>query len=226
MRAVIFVSVILAVAASAAGAQATPDKLAKGGGVTVKGWQGRIDPSAEKEGKKITDATFAQVGGAIHVTSGPPAIYWSASNKAGGSYTAKAAFTQTKAADHASAYGVFIGGTGLAGPRQNYLYCLITGTGAYLVKHRVGNEVHDLAARTEHEAIKRVDAAGTVTNEVAWQVTPERTSCVVNGKEVWGYASKGLIGEGKLETLDGIAGIRVNHDLAVRVSGFGITRHK
>jgi len=225
MRAVILVSVILAAAASTAGGQATPDKLAKGAGVTVKGWQGRVDPSAEKEGQKITDATFALVRGAIRVTSGPPAIYWNPSNKARGRYAARASFTQTKVTEHSSAYGLFIGGTDLAGPRQNYLYCLITGTGAYLVKHRVGNEVHDLAARTEHAAITRADAAGTVTNEVAWDVTAERTSCLVNGQEVWGYASKGLIGEGKLETLDGIAGIRVNHDLDVHVSGFAVTRH-
>lgn len=224
MRGVIFAAVIIAAAASVAGAQGNPAKLGKGGGVTVKGWHGRIDPSAEKEGRKITEASFAPVGGGIHVNSGPPAIYWSPTNKTSGSYTAKATFAQTKATAHASAYGIFIGGTDLAGPRQNYLYCLVTGAGTYQVKHRIGNEVHDLAARTEHAAIRKTDAAGTATNEVAWKVTPERTSCLVNGKEVWGYASKGLLGPGKLETLDGIAGLRVTHDLDVHVSGFAVTQ--
>ncbi len=222
MRGVIYGVVIFAAAASIAGAQGHPHKPVKGAGVTVKGWQGRIDPSAEREGSKLTDATFAPSSGGIHVISGPPAIYWSPSNKASGSYTARATFAQTNATAHASAYGVFIGGTGLAGPRQNYLYCLVTGAGTFQVKHRVGNEVHDLAARTEHAAIRNTDAGGRATNEVAWKVTPERTSCLVNGTEVWGYASKNLLGPGKLETLDGIAGLRITHDLDVHVSGFAV----
>jgi hypothetical protein len=224
MRAVRFAMIMVAASASIAGAQHNPDKPGKGGGITVKGWHGRIDPSAEKEGRKLSDATFAPVAGGIHVNSGPPAIYWSPSNKASGSYTAKATFAQTNATAHASAYGIFIGGTDLSGPRQNYLYCLVTGAGTFQVKHRIGNEVHDLAARTGHAAIKKTDASGSATNEVAWKVTPERTACLVNGTEVWGYASKGLLGPGKLETLDGIAGLRITHDLDVQVTGFAVTR--
>jgi hypothetical protein len=222
MRGVSYGLVILAAATSFAGAQGNPGKQVKGGGVTVKGWQGRIDPSAEKEGRKLTDGTFAPSGGGIQVVSGPPAIYWSPSNKASGSYTASAMFAQTNATAHASAYGVFIGGTDLAGPRQNYLYCLVTGAGTFQVKHRIGNEVHDLAARTEHSAIHKTDAAGRANNEVRWKVTPERTSCLVNGVEVWGYASKNLLGPGKLETLDGVAGLRITHDLTLHVSGFAV----
>lgn len=222
MRGVSYGVVMLVAAMSIAGAQGNPDKPVKGGGVTVKGWHGRIDPSAEKEGRKLSDATFAPSAGGIQVISGPPAIYWNPSNKANGSYTATAMFAQVNATAHASAYGVFIGGTDLAGPRQNYLYCLVTGAGTYQVKHRVGNEVHDLAARTEHAAIRKTDAGGRATNEVAWKVTPERTSCLVNGTEVWGYASKNLLGPGKLETLDGIAGLRITHDLKLHVSGFAV----
>ena len=222
MRGVSYGVVILVLAAATAGAQGNPDKPVKGGGVTVKGWHGRIDPSAEKEGRKLTDATFAPFDGGIRVISGPPAIYWSPTNKASGSYTAMANFAQTNATAHASAYGVFIGGTDLAGPRQNYLYCLVTAAGTYQVKHRIGNEVHDLAARTDHAAIRKSDAGGRATNQVAWKVTPERTSCLVNGTEVWGYASKNLLGPGKLETLDGIAGLRITHDLNVHVSGFAV----
>ncbi len=213
-----------AVASSIVTAQGDPDKLVKDGGVTVKGWHGRLDPSAEAEGKKITDAAFLPMSDGMHVTSGPAAIYWSNDNRAKGSYTAKATFTQTKAPMHLEFYGMFIGGTDLQGAKPNYLYCLVTGAGVFLVKHRVGGEVHDLAARTEHAAIIKGDAKGQATNEIAWDVTPERTSCVVNGKEVWSYASKDLIGPGKLETLDGIAGIRVNHNLDVHVSGFAVTK--
>ena len=225
MRGILIASWLLAISGSVGGAQGGPDradKPVKDGGVTVKGWQGRIDPSAEKAGKKLSDAALSPMGDGMHATSGPAAIYWNNANRGKGTYTAKATFTQTKAPARLEFYGMFIGGTDLRGDKQNYLYCLVTGAGVFLVKHRVGGEVHDLAARTEHAAINRANAAGTATNEVAWQVTPERTSCLVNGKEVWGYASKDLIGPGKLETLDGIAGIRVNHDLDVHVAGFDL----
>ena len=69
-----------------------------------------------------------------------------------------------------------------------------------------------------------MDASGKATNQVGWKVTKERTSCVVNGTEVWGYASPSLVGEGKLESLDGVVGIRVNHNLEVQVSGFAVSK--
>lgn len=197
-----------------------------GGGVTVRGWRGRVDPSVERQGHKLDEVSFADADAdsAWRVSSGPAAIYWSPSNRASGTYTVAASFTQTKATEHPEFYGIFIGGTDLGGTSMNYLYCLVSGTGVFLVKHRIGDEIHDLAARTQHASIVRVDASGRATNEVGWRVTPERTSCVVNGKEVWGYASSNLIGPGKLETLNGIAGIRVNHHLDLEIRGFGIEK--
>lgn len=201
-----------------------PDKLVKDGGVQVPGWTGRLDPAAEKRGAKITDARLWSMGPGMHVTAGPPAIYWNPTNTATGTYTAKATFAQTKAPEHAEYYGMFIGGTNLDKPGQNYLYCAISGNGTFVVKHRLGDEVHELAGRTAHAAIRQADAAGKASNEVAWKVTPERTSCLVNGTEVWGYASKDLVGPGKLESTDGIAGIRVNHNLDVHIGGFGLAK--
>ncbi|MGQ0649387.1 MAG: hypothetical protein ACT4P7_17680 [Gemmatimonadaceae bacterium] len=213
---------VLAVPVVAGAQSGDPDKLVKDGGVLVAGWTGRLDPQAEKRGAKITDAKFWSMGPGIHVTAGPPAIYWNPSNRGLGDYVAKATFAQTKATEHAEYYGLFIGGTNLSGPMQNYLYCAIAGNGTFVVKHRIGDEVHELAGRTANAALKQVDATGKASNEIAWRVTKDRTSCLVNGTEVWGYASKDLIGPGKLESTDGIAGIRVNHNLDVHISGFGV----
>jgi hypothetical protein len=199
-----------------------PDKLVKDGGVLVKGWSGRVDPQAVKRGSKITDAKFADLAGGWRVTAGPAAIYWNGANVGSGAYTATATFVQVKPTEHAEYYGLFIGGSKLDGAKQNYLYCAIAGNGTFTVKHRVGDEVHELAGRTANPAIKAVDASGKATNQVGWKVTKDRTSCLVNGTEVWVYASPSLVGEGKLESLDGIVGIRVNHNLEVQVSGFSI----
>jgi hypothetical protein len=202
-----------------------PDKLVKDGGVQVAGWSGRLDPQAEKRGARMTDAKFWSMGPGMHVTAGPPAIYWNPANRGTGAYTAKATFAQTKAPEHAEYYGLFIGGSNLDKPTQNYLYCAISGNGTFVVKHRHGDEVHELAGRTANTAIKPADAAGKASNEIAWKVTPERTSCLVNGTEVWGYASKDLVGEGKLQSTDGIAGIRVNHNLDVHIAGFTVAKN-
>jgi hypothetical protein len=224
MRRLLIISLLLSVSGSAGAQAAGADQGKPDGGVTVKGWQGRIDPGAVKEGMKLADLRFAPMGDGMHVTTGPAAIFWSPSSKGEGSYTVTASFTQTKAPEHAEFYGVFMGGSDLEKESQNYLYCLVSGTGVFLVKHRYGNEMHDLQARTVHAAITKADAAGKATNAVAWRVTPERTSCLINGKEVWGYASKDLLGPGKLVSTDGIAGIRVNHNLDVHVSGFAIAK--
>lgn len=207
----------------ALGAQASdPDKLVKDGGVMVPGWSGRLDPAAEKRGAKITDARFFPAGDGMHVTAGPPAIYWLPANKGTGAYSVKATFTQTKAPAHAEYYGLFMGGTQLDKEDQNYLYCVLSGDGTFTVKHRYGGEVHELAGRTANPAIRKANAEGQATNEVAFKVTGARTSCLINGTEVWGYASKDLVGPGKLVSTDGVVGIRVNHNLDIHIAGFAL----
>ncbi|MCC6316334.1 MAG: hypothetical protein IT361_01490 [Gemmatimonadaceae bacterium] len=206
------------------GQASDPDRLVKNGGVLVKGWTGRVDPQAEKGGARLTDARFSDLAGGWLVVAGPPAIYWNPANAAAGDYTASARFNQETPTEHAEYYGLFIGGSQLDRPRQNYLYCAIAGNGTFTVKHRLGDEVHELAGRTAHSAIRKVGPSGKASNEVAWRVTGARTSCLVNGTEVWGYGSASLVGEGKLESLNGIVGLRVNHNLDVHVTGFAIKR--
>ena len=48
-----------------------------------------------------------------------------------------------------------------------------------------------------------------MTQEVAWVVTPEKAECKINGAVVASFPKAELVGAGKLESLDGIAGIRV-----------------
>ena len=198
-----------------------PDKNVKDGGVLVKGWTGRTDKSTQE----LSSAKFAPMGGGFHVTSGPPAIYWSPENKASGSYTVKASFTQTKAPAHPEAYGVFMGGTKLDTDGQNYLYCVVFGNGMYSVKHRYGSEVHTLVERKASDAINKADASGKATNEVGFTVTDDKVSCVINGTAVESFDKSDVLGDGKLESTDGMYGIRVNHNLDVHVAGFAMTKN-
>ena len=198
-----------------------PDKNVKDGGVLVKGWTGRTDKPATQD---INNAKFAAMGGAFHVTAGPPAVYWNPANVARGSYTVKASFTQTKAPMHPEAYGLFIGGSKLGTDDQNYLYCAVFGTGIFSIKHRYGNEVHTLVERKASDAIKKADESGKATNEIAWIVDGDKVACAINGTEVQSFPKADVLGAGKLESTDGVYGIRVNHNLDVHIAGFGMTK--
>src|SRR5256714_13179025 len=42
-----------------------------GGGVSVNGWSGQIDPGEARRGQVLSNAKLAQEGNALHVTTGP-----------------------------------------------------------------------------------------------------------------------------------------------------------
>jgi hypothetical protein len=191
-------------------------------GVQAKGWSGRIDAKAERGGRKLADARVWDEGETLHIVGSPPAIYWRASSRAKGTYDVQATFTQPATGLRTDAFGIFIGGTNLNGRQPNYLYCLVSGDGTFQVLHALGEEAHSLAGRTSSAAIRRVGGAAGIANEVSWRVTGDRITCAVNGSEVWSYGRASVIGPGKLETLDGITGLRLETNLAMRVSGFTV----
>jgi hypothetical protein len=192
-----------------------PDKKVADGGVKVSGWQARLD----KPDAKIEDLKFVAMGPGFHVTSGPAAIYFNPANAASGNYTAKASLTQTKATPHREAYGIFVAGDDLTDASQNYLYFVVAGTGEYTIKHRAGAAVHTVVDWTKHEAIKAVDASGKATNEVAIEVGASEVRFLVNGSEVHKAARSGM-----LRAADGVAGLRVNHNLDVHVGSFSVAK--
>ena len=63
-----------------------------------------------------------------------------------------------------------------------------------------------------------------MTQEVAWVVTADKAECKINGTVVGSYPKADLVGAGKLESLDGIAGIRIAHNVDVNVTGFKVTK--
>ena len=104
----------------------------------------------------------------------------------------------------------------------NYLYCAVYGDGAYTVRHRFGGELHTLVERRASGAVRRADASGKASNAIGWMVDEGNVSCVINGTTVSTFPRSLLIGPGKLESTDGIVGLHVDRDVAVRISGFGV----
>lgn len=219
----------LVAAASPLGAQAA-QQAAKdndpthkvAGGISAAGWQGRIDPQAERRGMKLDDAKFASMGSGYHVTSGPAAIYWNPKDVARGSYTVSASFTQTKAPMHPEAYGLFIGGSNLSDSTQSYVYFETRGDGKYLINHRAGNDVHKIVDWTETDATNKQDAAGKSTNELAIRVRPDSVDFLANGKVVKAFSKA----EMHNFAAEGQTGIRVNHNLDVHIGKFEVKHGK
>jgi hypothetical protein len=215
------VLVMLALATGVAAGQADPDKATGGGGIQVKGWQGRTDRAEQK----ITDVKFVQMGTGYHLTSGPHAIVWSNDAKASGSYTVKARLTKTpkSTSTHEESYGVFIGGSDLNGPKQNYLYCVVFGTGNVMVRHRDGGDTHTLLGKTANPSVAKMGAQGA-TDEITMWVRGGRVGCSVNGTEVFSAAAADMIGPGKLVSTDGVFGIRASHNLDLHIEGPTVTK--
>ncbi|MDQ3070645.1 MAG: hypothetical protein M3R55_13070 [Acidobacteriota bacterium] len=197
------------------------DRKIAGGGIAVKGWHGKIDAAATKQGKSINDSKFADSGKDLHLTIGPAAFYWNPANTARGDYTVGATFKETKPdTNHPHPYGVFIGGKDLETDAPNLVYCMAYSNGTYLVRGFSGGKVVNFG-RGPHAAVGKPVADGSVTQTIAWAIKDGTASCTINGQAVGTYDKAALIGADKLASTDGIYGIRVSHNLDVIVSGFG-----
>jgi hypothetical protein len=219
MRKVILAAALLAAAVPMAGVAAQerdPDIKVANGGRLPAGWSVRLD----RANAKIEDLKFVAMGKGYHVTAGPAAIYWNPKNVMRGNYTVRGTFTQTKAPTHPEAYGLFIGGKNLDKPTQNYLYFLVRQDGKYLVNHRGGAEIHKLVDWTDDAAVKKANEAGKATNALEIVVGTDSVRFRANGQQVASLARATI--EQTME-LNGVAGIRVNHNLDVHVDGFEVT---
>ena len=207
-------AVALAVAAVAA---QDPDRKVAGGGITAKGWMGKVDPG--KAGGSINDSKFMQMGSDYHVAAGPAAVYWNPTHTAKGDFMVKATFKEAKmTAAHPHPYGLFIGGSKLDTDTPTLLYCVAYGNGNYLVRGFSDGKVFT-AARGTSEAVNKAGAEGGVTQEIAWSVKGDKAECMVNGKSVASLAKADIVGPGKLASTDGVYGLRIAHNVDVVVSG-------
>lgn len=222
--AVVFTAALFVSAPAAA--QEDPDRKVAGGGIKVSGWQGKIDPAAEKKGMTINDSAFTQEGSDLHLKVGPAAVYWNPAHTASGDYTVKATFREPKVTEgHPHPAGVFIGGHDLGTDKQSLLYCVAYGDGTFLIRGFNGADVTTVSKRQPHAAVHKAGADGSVTNEVAWSVKGDRAECLINGQSVASFAKSEIVGPGKLQSTDGIYGLRVSHNLDVVVSGLGVTKN-
>jgi hypothetical protein len=191
-----------------------PDNVVKGATGMPAGWVARLD----RANANAANVKFVTMGSGYHATLGPAGIFYYPAHTATGSYTAKATFSQTKAATHPEAYGLFVGGRNLNAANQEYLYFIVRQDGKYMVKHRAGSEVHTIADWTDHPAINKMDAQGKATNALAIRSTADSIVYLVNGRQVYGQDRT----HAGADATNGQVGLRVNHNLDVHIADFAI----
>ena len=174
-----------------------------------EGWQVRLDRPGSTDG-----IHFMSMEGHLHAVLGPAGIFYQPESTATGAFTAQGTFTLNKPSAHPEAFGLFLGGRNLEADNQDYMYFLVRQDGKYMVKHRAGNETHTLIDWTEHAAVQRPGADGKATNTLAVQSHPGGLRLLVNGTEV-GTLPRGV-------NTDGVYGLRLNHNLDVVITEFGI----
>jgi hypothetical protein len=208
-------------------AQADPDRVVPGGGIFVQGWTGKIDAGSVQQGRMINDAKLAQEGNALHVTTGPATTYWNPANTATGNYTVKATFLEPKFMawnNHPHSYGIFIGGHNLGTDEMSLVYCVAYGDGKALVRG-FGPAVFTLLRPTPQASVhKAADVGQPVTQEIEWRVKDGRAECAINGTVVAGYDNAQLVGAGKLQSTDGVYGLRFTHNVEAVITGFSMSK--
>ena len=200
-----------------------------GGGITVPGWEGKVDDGAAKAGQTVKDAKLAPEDKGMRVTTGPAVTYWNAKNVAKGDYTVSATFYEPKFMnlnDHPHPYGIVIGGNDLGTDQQSLLYCAAYGNGTFIVRG-FGPAPFQLGGKrpTPSDAVHKAAGVGQpVTQEIAMSVKGDKVSCSINGTVVATYDKTDVVGSGKLKSTDGVFGIRFAHNTDAVVTNLKVTK--
>jgi hypothetical protein len=222
---------LVIVAPAIIGAQGQPDaaRVVSGGGISVPGWTGKIDPQEEKAGQVLNNAKLAPAGKGLQVTTGPAVTYWNPANKAAGNYTVKATFTESNYMglnDHPHPYGIVVAGNDMGTAQQSYLYCSAYGNGTFIVRG-FGPEPFQMGGRRPeaNPAVNKAEGKGSsVTQEIAVSVKGDKVECAINGAVVASYDKAAVVAPGKLKSTDGIYGIRFAHNTDAIVTGLSVSK--
>ena len=182
------------------------------GGTIPAGWQVHID---DKDATRYTanDVRFVPLGDGFHITSGPAAIYPGA--ELPNEFVLEATFNQTQAPRHPEAYGLFFSGRDLeSADKQEYVYFLVRGNGQFLINHRAGRDVHKIFDWQENAAIRKQDESGKATNQLTVRAGADSVRFLANGRQVAAISRQVISNAG------GRAGLRINHNLDIHVTGF------
>jgi hypothetical protein len=205
-----------------------PTRRVVGSGRLPAGWAMRFDPLVARPGRpapptpRPADVDVTVTTSGLRFRSGPAAIYYRAAEQVTAPYTVSATFTQTRSMAH-EAYGLLFGGANLPDATERYLYFLVRPMdGKILVSRRSSDALPTaLVPWTSVAAVHREDPAdGHATNRLAVHVGADSVWFIANGRVVRALARSELGAP-----IDGVVGVRINHNLDLQVADFRLDRH-
>lgn len=175
----------------------------------------------DRQNRDRADFVATVDDGQLTVRTGPAGILYRPEDVVEADrYTLRGRFTEVGAPlGHREGFGLLIGGQHLGDTSQRYVYFLVRGDGRYLVKQRDGSSTHELSQGWQPSDAVRVPTTegGEVTNELAIAVDGRELRLSCNGEPV---------ADLPVDRLDldihGVMGVRVNHNLRVRIEDFGL----
>ena len=210
--AVLFLGCLLAACAP----EAPPEPVGETGPAARPSYEVRLDSeSSDPAGFQLVEDDDG-----IRVQTGPAGIAWRPSDTIqSGNMHVQATFQQYGApVGYREAYGIFVGGIDLETPEQEYTYLLVRPTGDVLVKRRIGAITETLLDWEPHPSVHTVEEEGDrPVNVLGIDVYEGETHFVVNGDVVWTESASRT-------RPYGVAGVRVNHRLDVRVDDWLVRR--
>jgi hypothetical protein len=196
--------------------EAAPDERADAETVMDEtAYQFRLDSQRSDLG----DFQVTEDDDAVRILTGPAGIaYHTADSVNSGNFRIDTTFTQYGAPlGYREAYGVFVGGRELDGPELEYTYFLVRSTGDYLIKRRVGEITETMVDWTPHGGVMQVLAEGDEPeNTMTIEAVDGQINFIINGQ----LAHSMIVSEARPH---GIAGLRANHRLDVRITGWSVT---
>lgn len=160
-------------------------------------------------------ATLRTEGGETVIETATHTVLWrEGSAPLAPPYTVSATLTKEAGRLH-EGYGLIFGAAGLDRPEaeQAYSYFLVRGDGSFLVKRRAGAETPVVRDWTRHPSVARDAGSAGRPNELTVRVAADSVRFEVNGSEV-------AVVPASVLSLSGAAGVRVSHELVLRVAGF------
>lgn len=178
-------------------------------------WKVRTDKAL---GAGKTPLAYVAMPPGWHITTNSQAaIFYDPANTAKGEYTVEAEIHVFPMEHNREGYGVFLGGSDLAGPGQKYVYFLLRGSGEFMVKRRSGDATETVNDWTPNAAILPAPAKDPVKNTIVIHVGKDAVDLSANGVKLASFPRKDV-------DCDGIFGLRINHGINVHVSSLKLSK--
>lgn len=187
------------------------------------GWKVRIDGSHTASAPEAAlTLKLAPTAKGFQITGGQGSILFDPAHAVKGIYAVRGTFTLVKPSATITDYGLIFGARDVEGAAPDYVYFTIAQDGAFQVRHRAGNDIHEID-KSLHFAIRRPDASGKSTNTLEVQIAPTAVSYLINGAVVHATPTRpgtGSYTEG--EKTNGVAGVRIDGPVDLQVDGFEV----